>query len=164
MSEVMQSDPSQLVTPSMGDGGPYAAVQLMNSMGFTLIDRPRDYSFYKDSENSVNKNILKNKNIVPPELKDLENKKVPVSEYFTDDEDSIFSPDVEQRKRKRKKNNNANDPNKYIKVDLTEFAYQLWSISSPVANSGRVFDSDWRNPDNTILTDYVSIEPNVREY
>ena len=51
-------------TAAMAEGGPFAAVKVINALGVTLVDRPADYSFCTDPINSENKKELKNKNIL----------------------------------------------------------------------------------------------------
>lgn len=130
--------------PALLDGGPYAAVKVLNSLGITLIDRPVNYSFSTDPDNSNKKKQLKNKNILRNDQVNQENSEVLTSEYFSDPTDSIFVPEIEQRRaRNAKYSKVTNDPNKNIKVDLSVLVTGLAIVSMPEENGGNYVDQDF---------------------
>lgn len=135
--------------PSFIDGGPIASVKILNALGYTLIDRPKDYSFYNDTDTSVNINTFKNKNIVTKDLKNLENKKIPVSEYHVDKTDSIFTTPKENRlpiERKRYRTlKKQNDPNQYVQIDLSQFLVDLCApFGEGTRDTYKIFDSSFQ--------------------
>lgn len=131
-------------TAAMAEGGPFAAVKVINALGVTLVDRPADYSFCTDPINSENKKELKNKNILTNEQVNQENEKISTNEYFSDPNGPIFVPDIEKRPIKKSiKNRVTNDPNINIKVDLSELVMGLYYISTPEKNNGQYVDQDF---------------------
>jgi hypothetical protein len=151
---------------NMLDGGPYAAVKILNALGYTIIDKPKDYSFYQDTNTTTNKNIFNNKNIVTIDLKNLENEKISVSKYYLDSTDSIFVADTENRlpnERIKYRSMKDSDPNNNIKIDLTAFAMDMCAICAPNQNAGLIFDPDfhksYKEPEKLLV-----LEPNRRNY
>ena len=130
--------------PNLALGGEFAAAELMFSLGYELVDRPRDYSYCTDPKNSENKKILKNKNILSNEIVNQENEKVDVSDYFSDIEDAVFSPDIKKRENRQKTiNNTTQDPSVNIKIDLSELFVGMADLYSPARNGGLVLDTDF---------------------
>ena len=125
-------------------GGPFAAVEVMSSLGFEVIERPKDYSYCTDPENSETKKIFKNKNILTNELQNQENEKIPVSNFFSDDNDNIFDVEIEKREAQKRTNiNTTNNPSVNIKVDLTEVVIGMANICMPEKNGAIQVDSDF---------------------
>ena len=153
--------------PHLIDGGPMASVKILNGLGYTLIDRPKDYSFYQDTDTSVNINTFKNKNIITKDLENLENKKIPVSEFHTDKTDSIFTTPKENRlprERARYRNNKKyNDPNQYPQIDLSQFLVDLCVPFAEGQLRSKVFDSSFAPP-VTKKADPTLRRPITRDY
>jgi len=125
-------------------GGEFAAAETLKALGFEIIDRPRNYSYCTDPQNSENKKIFKNKNIVTDELLNQENEKISASNYFADEQDSLFAPDIEKREAKNKNiKNSTNKPSVNIKIDLTDVVVTMADICMPEKNGGVEIDSDF---------------------
>tara|TARA_Y100000592_G_scaffold90581_1_gene149377 strand:- start:9328 stop:9873 length:546 start_codon:yes stop_codon:yes gene_type:complete len=130
--------------PSLLDGGPYAAVEVLNSLGITLVDRPINYSFSTDPDNSQEKKELKNKNILRSDQINQENSEILVSEYFANTDDSIFVPEIEKRNNKKSiRSKTTNNPNENIKIDLSLFVVGLAMVSTMEQNGGTYVDQDF---------------------